>query len=389
MFLPIGDAPNPRGFRPWVNWALIGLNVLVFLLVTLPLGQSPIDPSDPAVLEYAKDLVRRLPQHTLPEILAQVSAYDLYVVAHGFKPAAPELPDLFYSLFLHGGFMHLVGNMLFLWIYGDNVEHRMGRLLYLVTYLLSGVAATVAFAAFNLDSMTPLVGASGAISGVLGLYFLMFPRNQVKVFVAFFPFLMNTIYVPARLVLGFYLVVDNLLPILFGSRSSVAFGAHLGGFVFGLGAAWAFEKVSMWSPRRGPKQNVVMRPVELRVATPLGDAIRAGDRSTALQLAIQAPLTELHDLPPDLQLRLAEWLAQTQQPELAIALLRRLLGDRSTRVDQARVYLTLGLVRLQQGQIAAAYQHLLSVLDFNPDPETEDQARSALAAIRPGLPPRS
>jgi hypothetical protein len=213
----------------------------------------------------------------------------------------------------------------------------------------------------------------------------MFPRNQVKVFVAFFPFLMNTIFVPARLVLGFYLVVDNLLPVLFGSQSSVAFGAHIGGFVFGLGGAWVFEKVSMWSPRRAPKKTVVTRPVALRVATPIGDAIRAGDRSTALQLAFEVPLTELYGLPPEQQLRLAEWLAQAQQPQLAIELLRRLLGDRSARVDQARVYLTLGLVRMQQGQVTSAYQHLLSVLDFNPDPETEDQARAALATIRPGL----
>lgn len=385
MFLPIGDAPNPQGFRPWVNWALIALNVLVFLVVTLPLMGTAANPADPEVLEYAKELVRRLPQHTLPEILAKVSAYDLYLSAHGFKPGAPESADLFYSLFLHGGFMHLIGNMLFLYIYGDNVEHRMGRVLYLFTYLLSGVLATLAFAAFNTDSTTPLVGASGAISGVLGLYFVMFPRNQVKVFVAFFPFLMNTIYVPARLVLGFYLVVDNLLPVLFGSQSSVAFGAHLGGFGAGLLIAWGFEKFSLWRPAPKVRPKVVTRPVDLRVATPLDQAIRAGDRPTALQLAFQVPLTELYGLPPDQQLRLAEWLAEAQQPTLATELLRRLLAHRGSGLDQARVYLTLGLIRLQQGQVASAYQHLLSVLDFNPDADTEDRARAALATIRPGF----
>ena len=101
--------------------------------------------------------------------------------------------------------MHLFGNMLFLWIYGDNVEYRLGRLAFLLWYLATGVAATLFFAVFALDSTVPLVGASGAISGVLGFYFLWFPRNTVRLFVFLFPFFMNVVAVPARIVLGVYL----------------------------------------------------------------------------------------------------------------------------------------------------------------------------------------
>ena len=98
--------------------------------------------------------------------------------------------------------------------------------------------------------MMPMVGASGAISGVLGLYFLLFPRNKVKVFVALFPFFMNVVLLPARLVLGIYILFDNLLPFLVGAQSGVAYGAHIGGFVAGLALAWVGEQVAWHWPWR-------------------------------------------------------------------------------------------------------------------------------------------
>ena len=238
VFLPIGDSPNPVGFKPWVNYGLIAANVLVYLLVALPLTGVGVNPRDPAVLDYVRAIRDGLPPGaSIAQVIAQLSAYDLYVFAHGYKPGAPEISDLFSSLFLHGGFFHLAGNMLFLWIYGDNVEHRLGRVGYLLAYLGSGVVATWTFSVFSSGSMTPLVGASGAISGVLGLYFYLFPRNMVKVFFAFFPFFVNTIWVRARWVLAAYVLLDNLLPFLSGASSSVAYGAHLGGFFAGLGLA--------------------------------------------------------------------------------------------------------------------------------------------------------
>jgi membrane associated rhomboid family serine protease len=180
----------------------------------------------------------------------------VFTFVHGYKPGAPEITDLFFCMFLHGGFLHLAGNMLFLWIFGDNAEHRLGRIGYLLTYLAAGVVATLAFAVFAGDSMTPLVGASGAISGVLGLYFLLFKRNRIKVFIFLFPFFMNVILLPARWVLGFYVIIDNLLPIILGAQSNVAYGAHLGGFLAGLIVAFAGEALS-W---RWPFSN---RPAQL------------------------------------------------------------------------------------------------------------------------------
>ena len=200
MFLPIGDAPNPRGFFPWLTWLIIAINVLVHVSLALP-----------ASSEQWAQLVTR----------------------YGFVPGDPEPFDLFASLFLHANLAHLLGNMLFLWIYGDNVEYWLGRLWYGLMYVGSGIAATLSFAAFAGDPSVPLIGASGAISGVLGAYFVAFPRNRIKVLVGFPP-LIDVWYVPAPLVLGLYVIVDNLLPFLLTTGSSVAYGAHLGGFVSGL-----------------------------------------------------------------------------------------------------------------------------------------------------------
>ncbi len=235
MFFPFADHPNPKGFLPWVTWGLIAANVLVYLLISLPLSMSTVDPTDPALLDWLQAVA---PAGIDPRLLAaQATAYDLFTFTHGYKPAAPAVDDLLFSLFLHAGLLHLAGNMLFLWIYGDNVEHRMGRLPFLLAYLGSGVAATLAFAVLAGDSMTPLVGASGAISGVLGMYFLWFPRNRVKVFVALFPFFFNVVMVPARIVLGIFVILDNLLPLVVGAGGGVAYGAHLGGFAAGLALA--------------------------------------------------------------------------------------------------------------------------------------------------------
>lgn len=225
MFLPIGDEPNPRGFVPWVTWALIAVNVLVHLAWGLPLSATPADPSDPRVLA-AGAAARGL------------TAWDLFLLDHGFVPAAPSLADLLTSMFLHAGLAHLAGNLLILWIYGDNVEHRLGRWGYLATYLLTGATATVGFAALTSDPTIPMVGASGAISGVLGCYLVSFPRNRVRVFVALFPFVVGVRLVPAPIVLGLYVLLDNVLPALVGDGTDgVAYGAHLGGFAAGVAIA--------------------------------------------------------------------------------------------------------------------------------------------------------
>src|SRR5262249_32019185 len=165
--------------------------------------------------------------------------YDLVVFRWGFRPAAPSAVDALTCMFLHAGFLHLFGNMLFLWIYGDNVEHRLGSVPYLCWYLGTGVAATLFHMLRASGSEIPLVGASGAISGILGFYFFWSPRNRVRLLWLLPPFLMQVFEVPARIVLGIYLVLDNLLPYLFVSGDvGVAHGAHIGGFLAGLAAAW-------------------------------------------------------------------------------------------------------------------------------------------------------
>ncbi len=202
MFLPVGDEPNPQGV-PYVNYALIAINVAVYVLISLPLSFNAADPQDPRVQEYVNAVSESLPPGVSPsQVIQQISAYDLVVFSWGFRSIDPSLVTLFTAMFLHGGFMHLFGNMLFLWIYGDNVEHRLGSFKYLFWYLATGVAATVFYGMFAGRSPLPLVGASGAISGVLGFYFLWFPRNKVRVFIFFFPFIMQTMLLRSRLVLG-------------------------------------------------------------------------------------------------------------------------------------------------------------------------------------------
>jgi rhomboid family protein len=333
MFIPIGDQPNPRGF-PLVNWLLIAANVAVYVFVSWPLANRAADPNDPATLEYLRILYRTV--GGAPEaLLSQISAYDVFIYVHGYRPAAPSVETLFGSLFLHAGLLHLAGNMLFLWIFGDNVEHRLGKIGYVLAYLATGVCATWTYALFSQEPWMPVVGASGAISGVLGFYFLWFPRNVVKVFVALFPFFVDVVLLPARWVLGFYLLVDNLLPFLLQSASGgVAYGAHVGGFVGGVVLAALFGRPTR--PQLVPDQ------------APGGESL------------------------PD--------TAGLSPSDAAVAL-RRYIARNPSGAGLAEAHLKLGLLHLQHGQPTTAYQYLLSALELDPSPEVERQARAALSAI--------
>ena len=266
MFLPIGDAPNPKGM-PFVTYALIAANVAAFLLLNVPLGSRQADVNDPAFREYVEVMTRELAGRVdVSQLVAQTSAYDLFSFEHGYRPNAPQITDLLSCMFLHGGFMHLFGNMLFLWIYGDNVERRLGAIPFLLWYLLTGVAATLTHALVFSSSDVPLVGASGAISGVLGFYFLWFPKNTVRMLAFLPPFLMQVFEIPARYVLGMYLVVDNLLPFLFAGEGGVAHGAHIGGFIAGGIVAWVMDRRG---PRRARPTSRRRRP-RRRAPTPFG-----------------------------------------------------------------------------------------------------------------------
>lgn len=385
MFLPLGDEPNPRGV-PWVTYGLIAANVAVYLLVALPFSALQPDLGDPALVQYVAILVDQFGgQLSEAELLGQVTAYDVVVFNHGFRPAAPEPLALLTSMFLHAGFMHLAGNMLFLWIYGDNVEHRLGPGRFLIAYLITGVAATLFHTTFDAGSELPLVGASGAISGVLGFYFIWFPHNRVRLWVVLFPFFMRVVHWPARLVLGVYLFLDNVMPFLITQAGEagggVAYGAHIGGFLGGLGWAW-------WADRR----EVVGRPDEYRRADKRGTPSPAETVVTLVsQGRFQDAAPAYFRLTPEQSRRLlipahsigfGDWLASHGHTEAALAVYQRHLRDYPVGQLAAEAHLGAGLIQLNElDQPTAAYQHLVEVFDLDPAPDTAASARRALSEI--------
>ncbi|MEP6568757.1 MAG: rhomboid family intramembrane serine protease [Acidobacteriota bacterium] len=197
---PIGDDDSARRTAPVVTYALIALNILFFFV--------ELSGGDPFIQHWSV-----VPQRLLA------------------NPGA-DFPTIFTSMFMHAGWLHLGGNMLYLWIFGDNVEDSFGHLKFLIFYLLCGIAATLAQLAFSTGSNVPNLGASGAIAGVLGAYILLFPREQVKVLMG-----RGVIPVPALVVIGFWIVLQFVSGI--GSISSaqtggVAYMAHIGGFLAGV-----------------------------------------------------------------------------------------------------------------------------------------------------------
>jgi membrane associated rhomboid family serine protease len=211
--LPIRD-DQPRYSTPFVTRFLIVLNLAIFLL------EWALDPESLKVLVHQFGVV---PYH-LAAFLGGSSRYSLLAVVLPF----------FTSMFLHGSWMHVIGNMWFLYIFGDNVEDYLGHFKYLVFYLLTGLIAMVTQVAVNLHSTVPTLGASGAIAGVLGAYFILYPRARVLTW--FFVFV---IWVPAWIILGYWFVLNFLsgtataLAVRGQNMGGVAFWAHVGGFVSG------------------------------------------------------------------------------------------------------------------------------------------------------------
>jgi membrane associated rhomboid family serine protease len=379
MFLPVGDAPNAKGI-PFVTYALIATNVAAFLLLNVPLASQRADVNDPAFREYVEVMSRELDGRVdVRELVAGTSAYDLFSFEHGYRPRAPQVMDLLSCMFLHGGFMHLFGNMLFLWIYGDNVERRLGAIPFLLWYLLTGIVATLTHALVFSTSDVPLVGASGAISGVLGFYFVFFPRNTVRMLAFLPPFLMQVFEIPARLVLGMYLVADNLLPFLLTGDSGVAHGAHIGGFIVGGLVAWLMD-------RRGRAARPAdIAPPDVR---PTGaDAVRValadGRLADAARSWFALPASLARGaLSADEAVGLASWLRQGGHSEAALQLLRRVVRDVPTGEGMAEVYALAGTILLDdRHEPTAAYQYLLAALEMGPRPETAAAVRQELAAI--------
>lgn len=241
MVIPLGDA-NPTRIRPWVNWLLIALNLGVFLFA---------QPWDQDACTQDKFFVRHA---TIPVEVMQgepLGPADVAVLsdAQCAVPATPEKPvylAVAFSLFFHAGWLHLLGNLLYLWIFGNNIEDRLGHARYLLFYLVAGFVATAAFVLPNADEIATLVGASGAIAGVLGAYLILFPRARVTVTVPFLLFFI--VRLPAFLVLGmwFLLQLAGLQSPVSENGGGIAYLAHAGGFAFGA----LIALFSRFAPRR-------------------------------------------------------------------------------------------------------------------------------------------
>ncbi|HEY3160416.1 MAG TPA: rhomboid family intramembrane serine protease [Vicinamibacterales bacterium] len=209
--IPLRDI-IPSRTTPVVTIALITINVLVFLY-ELSLGRA-------------------------------VDAFTLY---WGLVPAAFSWVTILTSMFLHGGIMHVAGNMLYLWIFGDNVEDRMGHGRFLVFYLLCGAAAALAQTITQPDSVIPMVGASGAIAGVMGAYFVLYPKSRIVTLVPLF-FFFQVIEVPAIVFLGIWFIMQfisglgSIVTVAAGSTGGIAFWAHVAGFVAGISGVVVFRR---------------------------------------------------------------------------------------------------------------------------------------------------
>ena len=211
MFFPYKD-DNPRILFPFVTYTIIGINSLVFIYQYLI-----------------------LPPESLGHI---ISTYAL-------TPAAPSVITVFTSMFMHGGLMHIIFNMWFLWIFGDNIESVLGHKRYVLFYLLCGVGAALAQIQINTGSQIPMVGASGAIAGVLGAYLVRFPRATVHVLVILIIFI-TFIRVPAMVVIGIWFLSNltaGLGTLGIEETGGTAWFAHLGGFVSGVALNQVFKQI--------------------------------------------------------------------------------------------------------------------------------------------------
>jgi membrane associated rhomboid family serine protease len=232
--IPIADDNSDRIRTPFVNYTLLAINIFVFLFyqqmganVYFTMGFSTV----PAEILSGNDIVTA-EQHMRDAITGQE-----FVLPGLQASPSPVWITLITSMFMHGGWAHLGGNMLYLWIFGDNLENRLGHLRYLVFYLLTGVLASLAHVfstyIFGQDLLTPSLGASGAISGILGGYISLFPRRRVTVLVFWF-----FAQVPAVIVLGLWILFQVVSGFgAFGEAATgggVAYAAHIGGFIAGL-----------------------------------------------------------------------------------------------------------------------------------------------------------
>ena len=220
---PLRD-DNPGGGTALITGAIIALNLLVWVLVQGAGGEPALSRS---ICNYG----------LIPgELLGHLRLGTAFEVGPGVECVIgrPVWSSVFTSMFMHGSWFHIIGNLWFLWVFGNNVEAAVGHGRFVLLYLICGVAAAAVQTAVDASSAIPMVGASGAIGGVMGAYAVRYPRARVLTLV-FFGFFVRTVWMPAWFILGYWFVLQVLggLPALASVEGGVAFWAHIGGFVAG------------------------------------------------------------------------------------------------------------------------------------------------------------
>jgi membrane associated rhomboid family serine protease len=263
--IPLKD-DNPTKHVPFVTLAFIALNILAFVFWQPTFGSAeqqqtfflchaeiPWEVSHQTSLGEGGGAAREALEEQLNDSPVEAAADQRFLAERcGHKS---WWQSVFVAMFLHGSWLHIGGNMLFLWVFGNNVEDKIGPAFYFLFYLAAGIAAAVAQLLINTDSVIPNLGASGAIAGVLGAYLVMFPRRRVLTLVIFF--FITLVYVPAFIVLGAWFILQLFSGVgELGSRvntgGGVAFFAHIGGFVFGAVMAWLFFPKERFGSRPPP-----------------------------------------------------------------------------------------------------------------------------------------
>jgi membrane associated rhomboid family serine protease len=229
---PLKD-DNPTKIIPLITWMLIAANVLVFLY------QVSLGPRSSQLFVYQYGAI--------PAVIAGGQRLPANIAT------IPPMLSVFTSMFLHGGWMHLIGNMWFLWIFGNNIEEAMGSLRFLLFYVVCGLLASWSHIASNTNSILPSIGASGAIAGVLGAYIMLYPRARVWTLI-FLGFFIRLMYIPAGIILGYWFLIQVLSGSMAGRQDAggVAFWAHIGGFISGILLVGLFKKrnVRFFNPPR-------------------------------------------------------------------------------------------------------------------------------------------
>ncbi len=257
MFPLRDENPHPPGFKPKVTIALIIINAVVFFIEVAITGQFfDFTNQNAFVLFYDWGAV--------PNCVTGATFSAIDFGAGPVRISCPSIPyiSLISSIFMHGGLLHFAGNMWFLWIFGDNIEQKFGKAKYLGIYLMWGVTSGLIHIYGDTSSVIPAVGASGAISGVLGAYLVIFPKARIQTFMML-GFFWRMMHIQARWFLPFWLVFQNLLPFFIGgfgiAGGGVAYLAHIGGFVIGLATGYIYKKTHssdfMYGTRYGYKSD--------------------------------------------------------------------------------------------------------------------------------------